>query len=363
MRQTAAAKRKLLTPPGDTIQETIDALGMSQSELAERLGKNLKNVNQIIKGKESISQNTAIRLERVLGIPASFWIERERAYRQEIAQIEALENLADDVQWAKEFPVKAMQDLDWIPAARDPIQVVKNLLTFFGIASKAQWKEIYLDRSISVAFRMSLAHTNNPEAVSAWLRQGELQAQKLKIKTYNKNRFVKTLEDARSLVRAQPQDFKEKLQSLCLEAGVALVFTPCLPRAPISGASRWVMNTSVPLIQLSCRYKTNDTFWFTFYHEAGHILKHGKKIVFLENVSGARLDKKKEKEVDKFASEALFPVKAYKKLQSELDLDESIIRDYAARYNTHPAIIAGRLEYDELVNHSQFRHLKVPITA
>ncbi|MCL5033571.1 MAG: ImmA/IrrE family metallo-endopeptidase [Bacteroidetes bacterium] len=354
-------KRKLLSPPGDTIQETIDTIGMSQFELAERMGKNKKNINQIIKGKEPITQNTALQLERVLGIPASFWIEREKEYRQEIASIEAEEALAGQREWLREFPLKAMKEFGWIPAVTDEVQLLKEMLTFFGIASPQQWREIYINHSLTVSFRMSLAHTSSPGALSAWLRKGELQAQETKRRAYNQTRFVESLDNAKPLVASQPDDFKEKLQKICADAGVAVVYTRCLPKVTASGASRWIKSSTTPLIQLSGRYKTNDHFWFSFYHEAGHILKHGKKEVFLEEVKGAKIDKKKEKEADSFASEMLFPSKAFKKLLSEPTIDENVITSYAREYHTHPAIIAGRLEYNGVCHPSLFRHLKVAI--
>lgn len=361
MSNAANLKRKLLSPPGDTIQETIDTIGMSQNELAERMGKNIKNINRIIKGKESITQNTAIQLERVLGIPASFWLEREKEYRQEIAQIESEESLAESVMWLRELPIRAMRRLNWIPIAENEVQILKYVLGYFGVASPQQWQKIYLENSLSVSFRISLAHTRHPGAMSAWLRKGELQAQELKPKAFDKRRFRLALQKARKLAQVHPPDFKERLQSLGSNAGVAIVFTPCLPQAPISGASRWIMNTSVPLIQLSCRYKTNDTFWFTFFHEAAHILKHGKKDVFLEDVSGAKIDRKKEKEADAFASELLFPARAFERLAKEPLIDEDVVLAYAREFETHPAIVAGRLEYKKIMHPARFRHLKISV--
>lgn len=362
MTATIEIKRKLLSPPGDTIQETIDTIGMSQMELAERMGKDKKNINQIIKGKESITLNTANLFERVLGIPANFWLEREKEYRKELAMIESEESLVEELHWLKEFPVKAMQQLGWIADSVDKIQIVKFLLSFFGIASPEQWNSIYIERKVSVSFRMSLVHTNSPGAMSAWLRKGELQAQEMKLKEFDANKFYDVLDEVKKLVAAQPNDFKEQLQNLCAKAGVALVYTPCLPKVTASGAARWIKNTTTPLIQLSGRYKTNDHFWFSFFHEAGHILKHGKKEVFLEDVKGAKIEKKKEEEANLFASEQLFPAKAYKKLCAESFIDGKIIQQYANEYKTHPAIIVGQLEHKDKVTHSRFHHLKISIS-
>jgi plasmid maintenance system antidote protein VapI len=335
---------------------------MKQPELAERMGKNLKNVNRIIKGREPITQKTAIQLERVLGIPATFWLEREREFRQELAQIEADESLAHHIGWLARFPIRTMQQLGWIAKSQDKSEIVKHLLTFFGIASPQQWEEIYLTNSLAVSFRMSLTHTSNPGAMSAWLRRGELETQTLRLGPYDKKRFRGVLQKALPIVRDQPHDFKQQLQKLCAQAGVAAVFTPCLPKAPISGASRWIANRSVPLIQLSGRYGINDAFWFTFFHEAAHILKHSKKDVFLEDVKGAKVDRKKEREADTFASEFLFPSSAFRMLLRE-HVDEDVIRSYADQFQTHPAIIAGRLEHKGMVHQSKFRHLKVPVSV
>lgn len=363
MSTTTTLKRKLLSPPGDTIQETLDARGMSQSELAERMGKNPKNINQIIKGKESITQNTAVQLERVLGIPAQFWLEREKDYRHELAQIEAEEWLAQLQPWVRSFPLTAMKKCAWIPETKSAIEDARNLLSFFGIATPRQWQEIYIKHSLTVSFRMSLAHTNDPAAMSAWLRQGEIQARNLKLAVYNQTKFYQLLQQLMDLVRLQPRDFKERLQESCRQVGVAVVYTPCLPKVTASGAARWMKNGTAPLIQLSGRYKTNDHFWFSFYHEAGHILKHGKKEVFLEEVKGAKIDKKKEKEANQFASEMLFPARAFRSLLKEPAVTEAVIRSYARKYGTHPAIIAGRLEFKGAVHPSEFHHLKVSISV
>jgi HTH-type transcriptional regulator / antitoxin HigA len=358
MSENTALERSLLSPPGDTIQETLDRRGMSQRELAVRMGKNPKNINQMIKGKESISQGTAILLERVLGIPASFWLERERQYRQILTNIEAEESLLDDQEWLHLFPLREMSSLQWIESRRDVTQNLKNLLSFFGIASPKQWNEIYIENSLTVSFRISLAHTNNPGAISAWLRKGELLANELSLKAYDRRAFVRVLKEVRSLVVSHPMDLKEQLQRLCAEAGVAVVFTPCLPKAPINGASRWIRNGTVPLIQLSCRYKTNDIFWFSFFHEAGHILKHGKKGVFLEDVRGAQIGKAKEREADAYASEALVPRKRYSEFRARGQFTEATVRAFAESCGTHPGIVVGRLQYDRALSQASLNHMK-----
>ncbi|MCF8239751.1 MAG: ImmA/IrrE family metallo-endopeptidase [Melioribacteraceae bacterium] len=354
-------KENLLSPPGDTIQETIDVVGMNQYELAERLGKNIKNVNQMIKGKEPITYETAIALERVLDIPADFWLEREKRYRRELTEIQFDQYLEKCRAWVARFPVSKMKKLNWLPNVLTPLETIKALLRFFGIASPEQWDKIYIKDKESVAFRMSLASVNEPEAISAWLRKGEIDAKKIELNEFDKNKFKQALSETRKISYKHPTDFKQKLQTVCASAGVALVYTPNIPKAAISGAARWIFDMSVPLIQLSGRYKTNDHFWFTFFHEAGHIILHGKKDIFLEEVEGIKPDNKKENEADKFARHLLINDEDYKELISNRTVNKEAILKYSKKFKTHPGIIVGRLQHDKKLHHSKFNDLKVKI--
>lgn len=163
-------QKELLSPPGDTIQETIDTIGMSQAELAERIGRPKEKLNDIIKGREPITLKTAILLERVLGIPVSFWMEREREYREEVARIEQQVFLEGGIEWLEMFPVRELKKWGWLPDTRNKAELVDSLLKFFGVATPRQWKDIYISESVSIAFKMSLANTQSPHAISAWMR-------------------------------------------------------------------------------------------------------------------------------------------------------------------------------------------------
>lgn len=359
MRSDLQLQKEILSPPGDTIQETIETIGMSQAELAERIGRPKEKLNALIKGKEPLTQKTAILLERVLGIPASFWMERERGYQLELAKIEQHEFLVSGIEWLKNFPVRALKNMGFLPDTNDNPTLVDALLRLFGIASPEQWKSIYLTGTVNAAFKISLANTQSPHAISAWLRIGELKTKELKLPDFNKPAFVKALSDIKKLVENQPGDFLEQLQKTCAACGVAVLYTPCLPKAPIAGATWWKGNN--PIIQLSGRYKTNDHFWFAFYHEARHILKHGKKEVFLEKLEGTPMDEAKEQEADEFAKKQLFPPVGLNRLKEMEKPTEFDIMEFAAMYNTHPAIIVGQLQHDDVIPYSKFHHLKVAI--
>lgn len=188
---------------------------------------------------------------------------------------------------------------------------------------------------------------------------GEIKSLKNKLPEFDKIAFRDALDDIKKLVIKQPADFKDKLQAICAECGVAVVYTPCLPKAPVSGATWWKGKN--PIIQLSGRYKTNDSFWFAYYHEAGHIVKHGKKEIFLEELEGGPVDKQKEDEANQFAQKYLFPETALNRLIAKYPITEEDIVRYARKYETHPAIIIGQLQYRKAIEYSEGNHFKVSI--
>ncbi|HEX6193084.1 MAG TPA: ImmA/IrrE family metallo-endopeptidase, partial [Chitinophagaceae bacterium] len=198
-------------------------------------------------------------------------------------------------------------------------------------------------QELKVAFRISLANTNEPFSISAWLRKGELQAAELTAADYSDKKFKEVLPKLKSLMANHPYDFFTQLQNICLKAGVKVVHTPTLPKAPICGSTRWLNDT--PLIQLTGRYKRNDIFWFTFFHEAAHILLHGKKDVFLEKVDYSDKDKVKEEEADEFACKWTLTEEQEQEILDAAPLDEENIRAFAKKFVTHPAIIIGRLQH------------------
>ncbi len=75
-----------VSPPGETILETIEALGMSQADLAERMDRTPKTVNELIVGRTILTPQTALQLEQILGVPAAFWMNREQHYRDYLAR-------------------------------------------------------------------------------------------------------------------------------------------------------------------------------------------------------------------------------------------------------------------------------------
>ncbi|HSB82533.1 MAG TPA: ImmA/IrrE family metallo-endopeptidase, partial [Candidatus Methylomirabilis sp.] len=139
---------------------------------------------------------------------------------------------------------------------------------------------------------------------------------------------------------------------------VAVVFVPELPKLRISGAARWVSPRKA-LIQLSLRYKTNDHLWFSFFHETGHILLHGKRSVFIDDGNASDGE---EAEANVFAANLLVPPAVYELLKATSPPSEPAVLRASKEAGVAPGVIVGRLQHDGLLRYDQMNHLKERFT-
>jgi HTH-type transcriptional regulator/antitoxin HigA len=109
-------------PPGETLLETIEAIGMSQAELAERTGRPKKTINEIIKGKAAITPETALQFERVLGTPAGFWNNLERNHQETLARINEQKSLQRQINWLEKMPLNALIKMGLVKKHSDKVQ-------------------------------------------------------------------------------------------------------------------------------------------------------------------------------------------------------------------------------------------------
>ena len=336
--------------PGETLAEKLEEMGMGPKEFALRTGKPDKTITAILNGDSSITPDMAVQFEAVTQIPAHFWINHQKSYDEYIARVKRQSVIEEAVEWARQFPLKDMIKKQWLPDVTAIEERAASLLSFFGFANHTAWEDYYCNQELKVAFRISLSSTNEPFAISAWLRKGELQATELDAADYSEKKFKAILPQLKEIMANHPDDFFKQLQDACLQAGVKVVHTPGLPKAPICGSTRWLNDT--PLIQLTGRYKRNDSFWFTFFHEAGHILLHGKKDIFLEKVDYSDLDMEKEEEANEFACKWTLTEEQEQEILDAAPLDKEDIKAFAKRFVTHPAIIIGRLQHKEIIPYS-----------
>lgn len=339
--------------PGAILEETLEARGMKKATFAKQCGLSDKTVSQIINGKTSFSPETAIQFERVLGVSATLWNNLDAFYRLHTAQISARQKLKKQVSWAKKFPIAKLVNRGHIEKPSNEIDAVEKVLNFFAVGSHDAWKKHF--KEMSVSYRHSPSFKSVPESVAMWLRLGERYAEGIDTKPFSKERLNANLKKIRLLTTKPPDVFEPKIIKLCAEAGIALVFVSELPGTHLSGATRWLSKDKA-LIILSLRHKSDDHFWFSFFHETAHLLLHGKRKVYLDE---AGMDySEEEQEADSFASNMLIPKQDYMLFVENGKFAKNDIVVFAEKIKIAPGIIVGRLQHDRKIDHSWHNSLK-----
>ena len=168
MSKQLKAERELLSPPGDDILETIEHIKMSQAELADRLGKTASKVHDLITGKEPITYNTALQLEKVLGIDAQFWLNREMQYREKLTRIQQEEALQEMIDWLKQQPVKELKQCGYLTADKIGASMVEEALEFYGVVDTEKWESRYINDYATAAYKKSEVHQTTLGSIAAW---------------------------------------------------------------------------------------------------------------------------------------------------------------------------------------------------
>lgn len=339
-------------PPGETLNETLEDLGITQAELARRTGRPVQAINEIVRGSKEITPETALQLARVLGVPAHIWVRLEADYRFNKARLEDATRLKNEIPLASGYPYREMAKLGWVGATNDRAERVGELLAFFGVASLRN-----VQGSWTAEFRKSrkLKRTSK-EALIAWLRQGERIAQRANTSAFDIKGLRAAVQDIRSLSKTGPEEFQPKLEALLSKNGVALVLVPHLRGTGAHGATRW-LTPEKAIVQMSIRYKWADIFWFSLFHELGHVLLHGRRRVFIELDDG--LKDERESQADEFASEQLIPSAKYKSFVADRSIyTQPEVASFAEEVGIAPSIVVGRLQHDGLVPHSYLNGLR-----
>lgn len=336
----------IATPPGITIKEQLQDIGMSQKEFATRMDLSQKHVSKLINGEVQLTPDVAVRLEMVLGIPAKFWNKLEATYREKLIKANAENEMDVDKEIARKMPYNEMVKYGWVPVAKKIEEKVVNLRKFFGVVSLVLLKDMRLSR---IACRRLAETEKSNYALMAWAQQAKIEARDIKTSLIDLKTLEKRLPEIRSMTTLDPEVFCDQLEKLFADCGIAIVFLPHMDGSFLHGAT--FIDGKKIVIGLTVRGKDADKFWFSLFHELGHIV-----LGHVNNVDGTTEDD--EKAADQFAQEILIPTAGFDVFVSQNDFSRSSIRDFAERENIQSGIVVGRLQKEKYIKFNQFNDLK-----
>jgi HTH-type transcriptional regulator / antitoxin HigA len=335
----------LPVPPGEYLEEVIDELGMSKDELAKRMNRPAPKLSAIFKGEKAITPDTALQLEKVVGVPAHIWTGLEAEYRLTLArqqEIKERQRLKDESSLVTNFRYADLVKLNVVQKKTLAIDKVLELHKFFGVTSLMNLSSI---RRYQPIFRLAKKNKGkeSSKAITSWLRIGEIRAQKQILPPFDKDKLKQTIQDIRGLSRLNPESFQDELHKKLADAGVSLIICPHLPGTNVHGATFW-LGKEKAVIMMTIRGKWADIFWFSLFHELGHILLHDRNSIFLETDNEEY--SLNENEADQYASDVLIPPSDYARFIEKGNFYKDRIVHFADEIQISPGIVVGRLQHD-----------------
>lgn len=327
---------KIAFHPGYYIKEIVDESGLTQEDFAKRLDTTPKNLSIIVRGEQSLSREMAMKLSRMLGTSVEYWLNIQNKYDAMIAEFESANELAIERDIFKCIDYRYFkQNFNLPDLPRKVNEQIKEVREFLNIATLSVLK----DPDLAVSFRSysskpSISNIINSNTMVQIAINKTINTEAVK---FNKKKFEEAIDYALSLTSSHTEFFhliKEKF----LEAGVVFVILPNLKSSGINGATKKV--GSKIMLMVNDRRAYSDTFWFTLFHEIGHIMHGDYGLTFSNENEG------NEDYADCYAQDMLIPPNEYMSFLQKGDYTEDSIRKFAQVINRDPGIIYGRLQND-----------------
>ena len=336
----------IAVPPGATIKEQLEDREMSQKEFAARMDMSEKHISRLINGDVQLTQETALRLEMVLGVPAKFWNNLESEYREKIIKAKAENAMDADEYLAGQFPYREMAKYGWVAETRNAKEKVINLRKYFEVAELSLLENNQITR---IACRRLAVTQKSDLALMAWAQQAKRKERSMETAPVNMKELLAILPDIRALTVMKPSVFAPELKTMLAECGVALVFLPHLQGSFLQGAT--FIDGSRIVTGLTARGKDADKFWFSFFHEMAHIaLGH------IGQMNGTTQED--EKAADAWSEDMLIPADAFKEFTGRQNFTSSSICEFAGTINIAPGIVIGRLQREGYLKYSMMNEWK-----
>ena len=350
MRSISGLTPRWASPPGETISAVLNERQIAVEQFASQINLTEDEAQQLLLGTYAITLGLARDLSRSLGGATEFWMTREAQYREDLTTV-----YAD--QWAEQFPVNQMAELGWINRPTDWHQRIEQVFEFFDIEDVKDWESEYEVQISDARFRSSKTFSLDHATASVWFRACERAADLLgqDLKEFDVRRFEQVLPEIRTLTkRKDPRSFIPELTRICASVGVAVVVVPAPSGCPASGAAR--MYKGRPLIQLSGRYLSDDHFWFTFFHEAAHVILHDLTLPFVDEMEFEGHDSGAEEEANSYANAIIF--NAYLPTAKDAKRGRRHVISVALKNGVAAGLVVGYLQHSGQLAYNRLNTLK-----
>lgn len=333
-------------PPGETVKEILENRGISQKELAARIDMSEKHVSKLINGEVQLTVDMARRLEMALGPSVQFWCNLEAFYREDLLKAMEENAMEADIAIARKFPYKEMVRLGWVEDVTAWSERVIAFRKYFEVARLELLQESLLP---AIACRKLSDSEKSDLVMLAWAQKAKLEARRIRTKAINVDGIMRDIVRIRQMTVMKPEDFCPELERVLAARGVAIVFLPHINGSFLHGAT--FRDGKKLVIGMTVRGKDADKFWFSLFHELGHVV--------LQHVGKPEgTNEEEEQAADVFARDALISPEDYRCFVSADHFSKEAVYRFADHIGIDVGIVVGRLQKDGFVAYNRLNELK-----
>lgn len=338
----------IATPPGATIKEQLVDRAMNQKEFAVRMGMSEKHISKLVNGEVQLTMDVARRLEMVLGVPAQFWCNLESIYREKLAKMNEETEMNVDVTLVKKFPYKEMARHSWVDDVSKGTEQAMRLRKYFEVTQLKILQNHLVPAGI--ACRKSSESELSYYALVAWAQKAKLEARKIDTKPINVKKLIIKIPEIRKMTIMPMSKFCVGLQRMLADCGIALVLLPYIGGSFLHGATFYDGHKIV--LGLTVNGKDADEFWFSLFHELGHIV-----LGHIDKAEGTTAED--EDAADAYAEDILIPKVDFVFYTDADNISEKTIIEFAEKEGISAGIVLGRLQKYGYVMQGMYDKLKV----
>lgn len=347
----------LIIHPGETIADALEERGLTQIELAARTGVTPAYVSNVISGKKDISASFAMSLEYALGVPKSFWLNLQANYDAELLEYNEEQTITEEeknVRKRLSEIIKYLKENFKIPEKQTINENILSLRNIFQVSNLCNLKDLVP----SGAFRLAGCATVDPYVMGAWLRICQIGAKKEYIESFDCNNINALIRDLKAIMLDTECDLQRELSITMMKYGIDFSVVKNFRGAPVHGYISQKGDNNYQMV-LTIRGAYADIFWFSIFHELGHIINGdiAKAHKFIDIVDGEQTNR--EKEADKFASNALINPIDYQKFVANRDFSITSIKKFAHSQNIMAYMVIGRLQKEKAIPYTWFSDYKL----
>ena len=335
---------KIAFHPGYYIKELVDESGLTQRDFAIRLGTTAKNLSLIIRGEQSLSTDIASKLSRMYGTSVKYWLNLQIEYDSLIAEFDSQKELEKEEEIFRQLDYKYFRDNFKLPdLSRKIDEQIIALRTFLNVSSLC----IFTKKDLATSFRSAKDRISNVNTIKAniMVQIAINYALKIQAPKFNKTAFDEAAKYALTLTRNHT-DFYNLIYNEFLKAGVIFIVLPNLSGSKINGATKIIGDNILLMVNDTRMY--SDTFWFTLFHEIGHIYNDDYGITF----DFKKIGRETEDLADKYAEDILIPPSCFSEFVDKGLFTAQAIQIFADKIERDPGIVVGRLQKEELIGYN-----------